>query len=377
MSSMRKCVLLAGPVPPAVGGVAAINELICKSIDGRRFQIITLNSWKYKEKFQISSFKHVLNFIIQLLEFLQFIYLLIKMKCQLVHVSLSSYSSFWKGSSYILIASLLKRKTILHLHGGAFHTFYNKSHSTVQRLIRFSFQKSDIIITISQYWKDFVGRIHKIPSKKVCILQNCYGFEFNQLDESIEQLEFLRYNSKELKILYVGTLNEQKGVLDLVEIFKQLDQYDHDIVLHIAGSTKDSRFLEKLKNKVNSNGFMNRVRLVGNIAGKKKLDLYKQCDIFILPSYIENFPLTVLEAMRAGLPVITTPVGALPEIIRDYENGFLVSPGDIGNYVEKLLLLIHDIDLRHSIAKLNIQSALKEYNPENYSSKLMKIYDKF
>ena len=114
----------------------------------------------------------------------------------------------------------------------------------------------------------------------------------------------------------------------------------------------------------------------GEIDGEKKLDAFRKSDIFVLPSYIENSPISIIEAMRAGLPVISTTVGAIPEIILDNENGFIGAPGDTKKFTEKILLLAKNVHLRNSMAHKNLQIALNKIDPQSYSINLMKIYDR-
>jgi len=133
--------------------------------------------------------------------------------------------------------------------------------------------------------------------------------------------------------------------------------------------------MEKVKNAISDNRLMEHIIVLGEIKGDDRLELFRKSDIFILPSYVENFPVTILEAMRAGLPVITTNVGAIPEILKELENGFMVTPGDVAKFTEKVLLLVNNRRLRDSIANANLKKALDQFNPQYYSLDLAKIYD--
>ena len=96
-------------------------------------------------------------------------------------------------------------------------------------------------------------------------------------------------------------------------------------------------------------------------------------DIFVLPSLSEGFPLTILEAMASGLPIVTTRVRGLPEIVKDAENGFLVEPKNPGQLADKILLILGDDGLREKIARNNSQRA-KQYSWQTVAKNLEEIY---
>jgi glycosyltransferase involved in cell wall biosynthesis len=89
-----------------------------------------------------------------------------------------------------------------------------------------------------------------------------------------------------------------------------------------------------------------RVEVLGWITGADKLTRLQQAAVFALPSFSEGLPMGLLEAMAAGLPVLATPVGGIPEVITDGVEGFLVDPGDVGALTDRLSRLLSDENLR-------------------------------
>ncbi|MBN2090315.1 glycosyltransferase family 4 protein [candidate division KSB1 bacterium] len=169
-------------------------------------------------------------------------------------------------------------------------------------------------------------------------------------------------------------MNQKKGVLDLVAISAEIQKEFNQFVLYIAGSEKEAGVIAKIYQATHAHNLADKIHLLGEISGMQKLNYFLECHIFILPSYVENFPVSILEAMRAGMPVVTTPVGAIPEIINDQENGFIVPAGDIKQFASKIIKLCQDGSLRESISKTNLDKALKNYSPEQYKTQLCEIY---
>ena len=108
---------------------------------------------------------------------------------------------------------------------------------------------------------------------------------------------------------------------------------------------------------------MRRLRLSGNVrflgwVGPEQRDqILKEADIFILPSYNEGLPMAILEAMAWGLPIITTPVGGIPEVLIQGQNGLLVEPGNVNQLSKSIQYLMQDMALRQSMGKCSRETA--------------------
>jgi glycosyltransferase involved in cell wall biosynthesis len=118
------------------------------------------------------------------------------------------------------------------------------------------------------------------------------------------------------------------------------------------------------------------VYFLGQVTGQAKLELYSRASLFLLPSYGENLPYALLEAMSIGLPVITTPVGAIPELVKEGCNGFLINPGDYQTLAERILRILDDPSIQEKMRQANIEKIKREYLPQAAMVRFDDIYKK-
>jgi len=368
-------VVLAGPFPPPEGGVSAMNKLIFDALQSADYDIFLLNSSQAKMKHQVKSPTRLINLFFQIREVLALLgYCLIR-RARCIHVSLSSYHSFYKSFIFILIACALKRTIILHLHGGAFRSFYHQSPPPLKCMIRFAFRRARCVIALSESWRRFISTELNVQTGRIAILPNCYGTEFNALKARLCNSP-QRPTDDSIHLLFIGALNSNKGVLDLPDICELIRCEVPGIKLTIAGAEKEPGIRARLQAKIQQKSLTDVIEMPGEIAGRTKLDAFENSDLFILPSYVENFPVSILEAMRAGLPVLATPVGAIPEIIAPGENGVLIAPGDVPAFAAAAVRLCRDTAARKAMAARNVSAALEKFNPQNYADKIKAIYER-
>src|SRR5690606_27051470 len=135
------------------------------------------------------------------------------------------------------------------------------------------------------------------------------------------------------KLLFLGTINDNKGIFDLLEAFYQnLVFFSGRVLLSIGGVGESAR----LQKEISEKELGQIVNYLGWVNHEDKRKQMTGCDLVILPSYNEGLPMVLLEAMSYGKPVIATPVGGIPEIVKQKSNGFLVAPGDIQGFAQVL-----------------------------------------
>jgi glycosyltransferase involved in cell wall biosynthesis len=122
-------------------------------------------------------------------------------------------------------------------------------------------------------------------------------------------------------------------------------------------------------------GIESQTQFLGWINGKDKDKAFKEASIFCLPSYAEGFPMAVLDAWAYGLPVITTPVGGIPDIAKDGENLLLFQPGDCDKLAIQMERMIKDKQLRANIIKQSSVLAETIFNIKTINKEIENLYN--
>jgi glycosyltransferase involved in cell wall biosynthesis len=258
-----------------------------------------------------SKLKDLLAFIVA---FFATLFILIKGKVDILHCHMSYNGSFWRKFTFMLLAKAFRVKSIIHLHGSEFKDFYARSTERKQKYIRYLINNVDEFIVLSDSWDDF---IHSITGRKCTVINNYVDIVKTDTVRGSKQIVFL------------GALIKRKGVYDLIEACSQLTE---DYTLHLCGSGEDEQVAELIKSK----NLTDKVIMHGWIDSEQKRNLLSECNLFVLPTYNEGLPMVIIEAMACEIPILTTPVGAIPEVIIPSETGYLFTPGNIDGLVDSL-----------------------------------------
>lgn len=242
----------------------------------------------------------------------------------------TSMGGFLRGAIIVLWASFLHRRIVLHLKGGGFRDFYDGQGKVMQRIIRQVMRRSDRIIALGEL---LVEQFSVVPGyeERVVVIPN--GFPANM--EVPESKDRTLARGQSLRVLYLSNLVPSKGLIYMMDAVLALVEEGVDIQLEIAGSLKDvangqnedfKKFLEDFKEKLESLG--ERACFHGTVYGEQKEALFRNSDLFCLPTFYpwEGQPISIIEALAYGLPVIATPHKGIPEEVIDGKNGFLVEP---------------------------------------------------
>ena len=147
------------------------------------------------------------------------------------------------------------------------------------------------------------------------------------------------YSPRALRLIYMGRLARIKGLFELLQAVRIVTELGIDARLTIAGDGEDAAALQHYARSL---GIASRVTFCGPVFGPDKMNLLSGADLAVLASYQEGLPYAVLEAMAAGIPVLATRVGAIPDVVTDGIDGLLVSPGDIVAIAEAIAELSRD-----------------------------------
>lgn len=273
---------------------------------------------------------------IALRAWLRVTWLLATRRVVLLHVHMSSRASFWRKSLFILQALLWRLPVVLHLHGSEFQLFYgHESTIWTQRLIKYVFEHVRLVIVLSQSWKAWVTQV--FPEARVAVVYNPVAVPTFTVPAVRDQRT----------LVSLGRLGKRKGTYDLLQAFRTLLAQYPDAQLLLGGDGE----LERVRAYAGELGIIAHVHILGWVAGAEKQALLSRSSVYVLPSYNEGLPMSVLEAMAAGMPVVTTPVGGIPEAVRDGVDGFLIRPGDTTTLAARIAALLHNGDLRSAMGE--------------------------
>lgn len=274
---------------------------------------------------------------------------------EIVHIHTASKGSFLRKSISVMIAKLFNKKVILHIHCGGFDNFYNSSPRFIKRYITAVLNKADMLITLANSLKTGVSK--KCSNSNIHVLYNPTILKHMPVRES-----------HTTNVLFLGLMGKNKGVYDIIEAAKYI-QADN-IKIHLYGNGEISRAREL----VSQYGLENKVIVHGWISGDDKEKILQSSDIFILPSYSEGLPMSILEAISYGLPVISTTVGGIPDVVEDGVNGFLISPGDYKSLAQRIITIAEDKDLSKRMGQESYRLAREKFDIEEIINQLDSLY---
>jgi len=294
------------------------------------------------------------------LAILQIIYLFMRFRVGLVHIHMSSRGSYQRKSLLVRLVKLLKGKVILHLHGGEFRDFYTyECGEQKKRHIRRTFEMVDKVLVLSSHWLAWSQEVLAY-SEHVSVLYN-----------AVPNLELNRDNVEKGRIAFLGRIGARKGAADLLRAFRIVKIRCPCAKLSIAGDGEIDTH-QKLAQEL---CLTQDVDFLGWVSGEEKKALLAKTDIYCLPSYNEGFPMGVIEAMSAGIVVVASNVGGIPDAITDRQQGLLIDAGDTTALASSLCELIENRNLNQQY----VLDAKRKFD-ENFSlhaiiPQLHSIYD--
>ena len=271
----------------------------------------------------------------------------------IVHVHFSLGTTARRKVPFVKVAKALGKKVIIHLHcGSQIHEIWNKDYS-------YLFSVADVSLLLSD---NLLHMVEEHTGK---------GRDYRVCYNPCPQISKDPVLQKKKQILFSGTLYAGKGYQDLIRAFAKLAKKypDWNVVLAGNGEVEKGRAISK------ELGIANQVEFLGWVSGEQKDKAFRESMIFCLPSYAEGFPMAVLDAWAYGLPVITTPVGGIPDVAKDGENMLLFNPGDIDILAQQMEKMIINDELRKSIAEKSTLLARTIFNINSINKQLGNIYE--
>jgi glycosyltransferase involved in cell wall biosynthesis len=175
-------------------------------------------------------------------------------------------------------------------------------------------------------------------------------------------------------ILSVARFDTNKGHMNLIKALSIIRDKE-DFKAYFIGAIRDSTYFSQIQSLVADMNMKDRITIGTSLSDAQLLDCYLASDIFVLPSKMETLPLVILEAMHAGLPVIATKVGGIPDVVKDNVNGYLVKPGDAEELADKLLKLLREDETRIRLGE-NSKREAQKFTWQDLSQQTLDLYNR-
>lgn len=347
-------ILIAGPsstkskggMSTVIGEILEDNELKNKYdisayesyIDGTKFRVLLYSIW--------AIFKFIVTGQAK--------------KYDVYHIHAASYGSTFRKRIYLKIIKKYKKKVILHIHGAEYMVFFDKLSKKKKRQVIDTLQVADMVIALSNEWKN------KFDNKFG--LTNCYVLE-NGINTEKLAPAIVDTKKNQTSFVTLGRLGKRKGTYDLVDAIEIARKKVPNIRCYLAGDGE----IDKFCNIIVERGLQNNIEVVGWADFTKKLELLSKVSTVVLPSYNEGLPMSILEGMATGKAIISTTVGAIPEVVKE-ENGILIQPGDVQALADALVKCSTNLKMLEDMSQKNINKIYEQFSMKSMHLKLMSYY---
>ena len=262
-----------------------------------------------------------------------------------VHVHLSAGPAFWRDALFMSAALAARCPLIVQLHGTGFGS-----------QLRFFLERAAYVVVPCESQRIWVRSIER-NAHVVCVPPPV-------------AVQISAQASRPNLVLFLGRLEAKKGIYDLLDAVSALRAALPDVRLVCAGDGDRigvARYAERL-------GIADAVKFTGRVGPSGKRALLESAAAFALPSYEEALPLSMLEAMSAGVPVVVSPVGGIAEVVQDGVSGFLVAPGDKASLERRLRSLLVERSLGERLGAAARESARLRFGPQCALPRLEELY---
>lgn len=273
-----------------------------------------------------------------------------------IHLHVQADVRFWQHVAAAAAALAARCPVLLHLHGSGFERLQSTAGEARRAAVRFLFTHAACVAASS----------HRLVSWVRAVAPGAHAVWVPHPVGAAAAAASARQNL----VLFLGRLAPDKGIFDLLEAVSQLRAAVPDVRLVCAGEggrIAVARHAERL-------GIADAVKFTGWVGPSGKRALFDAAAAFALPSYCEGMPVSLLEAMAAGVPVVASPVGGVPEVVTDGVTGYLAAPGDVATLARALRKLLIERDAAARLGAAGRETTRLRFAPERALPRLEALY---
>ncbi len=351
-------------LPPPVHGVTLMNKYVLSIVKNNHDINLRQIELGYSSKINDlgnKSIGKVFKFISYILKLLKE---LIVFKPRFIYLSPMIWGAgFYRDIVFIFLIKIFNVTPIYHLHGKGVAVNINRNRLN-HFLYHFCFSNSHVIHLSANLLKKEI-EIFNFKNCKTWVLPN--GIKDENQSNNI-----LQNNTGALKIIFLSNLQVSKGIFDFLELASLCISNNLNTNFEVIGAYRNSENKKEIENYIENKKLKNEILFHGPKYGKDKYELLKTADILVHPTYNDAFPLVILEAKMFGLVVISTTQGAIPEMIENGNDGFIVDEGDVKEMYNKIKLLAGNMVLLNNMKLESRKSFINKFSLKSFEKNLQK-----
>lgn len=348
-------VLVATPYGrDGMGGIDRLNDSIFEILEAEPGEMLELDRLVTRGKGSLLQAPFVFAAAMA-----RFVWLAARGRVDVLHIHISGHGSSYRKAILGHTARLMGVPYTLHLHGVNYREFWAGSNAVFRSLLDAAYRNSARVIVLGAFWADVIKE--RVSDARVTILPNA--------TPAVAPYEKPHKPDGGVQITFLGQLGSRKGSPQLIEALSRLKDHASWTAV-LAGDGE----IEQTKSLIAQHDLSDRIEVPGWIGVEKRASVMQTSDVLVLPSFAENLPMVILEAFSHGIPVIATPVGAIPEVIIDGENGLLVEPGDVDGLTEAIKTVIEQPELRAKMGAKARQDHGERFELGGYARQLAGIW---
>jgi glycosyltransferase involved in cell wall biosynthesis len=288
-------------------------------------------------------------------------------RVDVLHINVSYRGSVARKFIYVVLGRALGISSLIHLHGSQFDVFFRGLPRPGKALVRWMFRRASHVVVLGEYWRGFVTDTVGVSTENVSIICNGVPARPPRIAASASAA---RAEKAVPHILFLGRLGARKGVPELVKALA------HPAMKNIAwrATLAGDGEVEAVRKEVEACGLADRVAIPGWLGPDQVEQALASADIYVLPSHHEGLPVSILEALARAIPVVATPVGAIPEFLTDGQSALILPAGDVDGLALALGRLASSAELRRAIGASGHQVFRNNFDLEIVSGKFLALY---
>ena len=362
----KNTIIFLSPTPPPYMGPSVATQIILNSKFIHAFNVIHIDTADRRSLNNLGRID-LFNIYLALKHYCLLLQQLLFSKADLVYVPISQTSiGFLRDIPFILLSKLFRKKVVLHLRGGYFREFYDSSSIVMRFLIRRSLKSIDRMIVLGNSLRIILDGL--IPKRKVSVIPNGLDIVFDAANRDNKDQD-------QIIVLFLSNLQKTKGFWDVLYSLNSVIQKHNKVKYIFAGGWIGLEDMVKCKKYMKQQMIGDYVDFKGLVTGKDKIRLLQNADIFAFPTYypMEGHPWVIVEAMAAGLPIITTDQGCIKESVIDGDNVFIVPYKTPDAIAEKILYLIEHPEIREEMGHRSRQIYEANFTEDHFVQRMIEV----